>query len=436
MSSAEYFARAVVKKIQVRLFSFLFNLSSLIMSILIRNINSLYLGENPKSPLRGADLGKSNILKDAWLLIVHGRIADWGRMDNCPQRADEIIDANDGWVLPAFVDSHTHLVFAAAREQEFVYRLQGLSYHEIAEKGGGILNSAKRLQETTEEKLLEDAFERLQEVIKYGTGAIEIKSGYGLTVDAELKMLRVIRRLKEISPIPIKASFLGAHAMPIAFRENREAYLRQIIDEMLPKIANEGLADYIDVFCEKGFYSVEETDFILEAGTKYGLTPKIHTNQFNSMGGIECAIKHHARSVDHLEVLNDTEIEILKNSNTIATLLPTAPFFLNDEHFPPARKLVESGAAIALASDFNPGTTPSGNMQFVLSLACIKLRMLPEEAFNAATINGAFALDLGSELGSIEKGKKANLMITRPMPSLAFMPYYFGANVVERMIIS
>jgi imidazolonepropionase len=427
----------VVKKNTIStLSSFLFNLSSLIMSILIRNINSLLLGEKTTSALRGTDLGKTKILQNAWLMIVNGQIADWGTMANCPERADEIIDANDGWVLPAFVDSHTHLVFAAAREQEFVYRLQGLSYHEIAAKGGGILNSAGRLQETPEEKLLEDAHSRLLEVISYGTGAIEIKSGYGLTVDAELKMLRVIRRLKEISPIPIKASFLGAHAMPMEYKENREAYIKLITHKMLPTIAAEGLADYIDVFCEKGFYSVEETDLILEAGSKFGLTPKIHSNQFNSMGGIECAIKHHARSVDHLEVLNEMEIEQLKNSDTIATLLPTAPFFLNDPHFPPAKKLIDSGVAIALASDFNPGTTPSGNMQFVLSLACIKLRMLPEEAFNAATINGAFALDLGSELGSIEKGKKANLMITRPMPSLAFMPYYFGANVVERMIIS
>jgi imidazolonepropionase len=406
------------------------------MSILIRNIQQLHLGESSKTPLCGAALKSNNFLQDAWLLIVHGRIADWGSMNCCPERADEIIDAKGGFVLPAFVDSHTHLVFAAPREQEFVYRLQGLSYHEIAAKGGGILNSARRLQETSEEKLLEDAFGRLQELISYGTGAIEIKSGYGLTVDAELKMLRVIRRLKEISPIPIKATFLGAHAMPIEFKENRQAYLDLITEEMLPKIAADGLADYIDVFCEKGFYSPEETDMLLEAGSKYGLIPKIHTNQFNSMGGIEAAIKHNALSVDHLEVLNDAEISALSKHRTIATLLPTAPFFLNDEHFPPARKLVDAGVAIALASDFNPGTTPSGNMQFVLSLACIKLRLLPEEAFNAATINGAFALGLEGELGSIEKGKKANLMITRPMPSLAFMPYYFGANVVERMIIS
>jgi imidazolonepropionase len=282
---------------------------------------------------------------------------------------------------------------------------------------------------------LEDANRRLLEVIAQGTGAIEIKSGYGLSVEAELKMLRVIRRLKEISPIPIKATFLGAHAMPMEFRENREGYLTLITEEMLPRIAAEGLADYIDVFCEKGFYSVEETDRVLEAGSKYGLIPKIHTNQFNCMGGIEMAVKHKALSVDHLEVLNEAEIACLRNSGTIATLLPTAPFFLNDEHFPPARQLVEAGVALALASDYNPGTSPSGNMPFVLSLACIKLRLLPEEAINAATINGAFAMGLEDELGSIEKGKKANLIITKQMHSLAYIPYNFGGSVVERRIV-
>lgn len=406
------------------------------MSKLIVNIAKLYLGSDSKSPLFAHKLAEVNIIENAWLLIVHGRIADWGTMENCPDRADETIDAAGGYLLPAFVDSHTHLVFAAPREQEFVQRIQGMSYQEIAQKGGGILNSARRLSTCSEEQLLEDAFARLQEVISYGTGAIEIKSGYGLSVESELKMLRVIRRLKEISPIPIKASFLGAHAMPMEYKENRNAYIHQILDEMLPRIADEDLADYIDVFCEKGFYSTEETDLILNVGAKYGLKPKIHCNQFNSMGGIETAIKYNAVSVDHLEVLNDEEIAALANSKTIATLLPTAPFFLNDDHFPPARKLVESKVAIALASDFNPGTSPSGNMQFVLSLACIKLRLTPEEAFNAATINAAYALEMEGELGSISKGKKANLMITAPMPSLAFMPYYFGANLVKTMILS
>jgi imidazolonepropionase len=405
------------------------------MSLLIINIQGLLLGTHSKTPLIGDKLKTAEILDNAFLLIVHGRIADWGPMSACPERADEIIDAAGGFVLPAFCDSHTHLVYATPREQEFVYRIQGLSYQEIAEKGGGIINSARRLQEAHEDQLLEDAHRRLLEVIAQGTGAIEIKSGYGLTVEAELKMLRVIRRLKEISPIPIKATFLGAHAMPMEFRENREGYLTLITEEMLPRIAAEGLADYIDVFCEKGFYSVEETDRVLEAGSKYGLIPKIHTNQFNCMGGIEIAVKHSALSVDHLEVLNETEIACLRNSGTIATLLPTAPFFLNDEHFPPARQLVESGVAIALASDYNPGTSPSGNMPFVISLACIKLRLLPEEAINAATINGAFAMGLEDEMGSIEKGKKANLIITKPMPSLAYIPYNFGGSVVERRIV-
>lgn len=406
------------------------------MSTLIRNINSLLEGNNKLSgPLLGKDLMQVSILENAYLLVENGTIAAIGSMSQCPERADKIIDAAGGFVLPAWCDSHTHLVFAGPREQEFVYRLQGLSYQEIAEKGGGILNSANRLQAMPEEQLLEAAQQRLLELIKYGTGAIEIKSGYGLTVEAELKMLRVIRSLKSWSPIPIKASFLGAHAMPMAFRENREGYLSLIINEMLPQIAQEGLADYIDVFCEKGFYSVEETDRILEAGAKYGLRPKIHTNQFNSMGGIEVAVKHKALSVDHLEVLNEVEIDCLRNSQTIATLLPSAPFFLNDAHFPPARRLVEAGVAIALASDYNPGTSPSGNMPFVLSLACIKLRLLPEEAINAATINAAYAMGLEEELGSILIGKKANLIITKPMPSLAYIPYNFGSNIVHQMVL-
>jgi imidazolonepropionase len=327
------------------------------------------------------------------------------------------------------------LVFAAPREQEFVYRIQGMSYQEIAERGGGILNSARRLQAMEEEALFDASQKRLFEVIKTGTGAIEIKSGYGLTLEAELKMLRVIKRLKEISPIPVKSSFLGAHAMPMEFRENREAYLSVIINEMLPRIADQGLADYIDVFCEKGFYSVEELDRILEAGAKYGLIPKIHTNQFNSMGGIETAIKYKALSVDHLEVLNEDEIRILSQGNTIATLLPSAPFFLNDEHFPPARKMVDAGIPIALASDYNPGTSPSGNMSFVLTLACIKLRLLPEEAINAATVNAAFALGLENELGTIQVGKKANLILTKPIPSLAYLPYSFGSSCIEKVMV-
>lgn len=405
-------------------------------NILIKNIAGLVHSKNPiNQPLRGEALKQIDLLENAYLMIEDGIISDYGSMDSIPERADGEIDANGGFVLPAFCDSHTHLVFAAPREQEFVYRIQGMSYQEIAERGGGILNSARRLQAMEEEALFDASQKRLFEVIKTGTGAIEIKSGYGLTLEAELKMLRVIKRLKEISPIPVKSSFLGAHAMPMEFRENREAYLSVIINEMLPRIADQGLADYIDVFCEKGFYSVEELDRILEAGAKYGLIPKIHTNQFNSMGGIETAIKYKALSVDHLEVLNEDEIRILSQGNTIATLLPSAPFFLNDEHFPPARKMVDAGIPIALASDYNPGTSPSGNMSFVLTLACIKLRLLPEEAINAATVNAAFALGLENELGTIQVGKKANLILTKPIPSLAYLPYSFGSSCIEKVMV-
>lgn len=407
------------------------------MSTIIRNIGTLVQADNQMPALlKGAAMQQISSLDNAYVLIENGKIAAWGAMSECPERAVSIIDAGGGYVLPCWCDSHTHLVFAAAREQEFVYRIQGLSYHEIAAKGGGILNSARRLQAMPEEELLSAAYERLQEVIGSGTGAIEIKSGYGLTVDAELKMLRVIRRLKELSDIPIKATFLGAHALPMEFKENREAYLDLVLNVMLPQIAAEGLADYIDVFCEKGFFSVAETERILEAGAGYGLSGKIHTNQFNCMGGIQAAVKYNARSVDHLEVLNEAEIACLRDSNTMATLLPSAPFFLNDEHFPPARQLINAEVPVALASDFNPGTTPSGRMPFVLSLACIKLRMLPEEAINAATINGAYAMDLQAELGSISVGKRANLIITKPMSSLAYLPYAFGSEVVDRVLVN
>jgi imidazolonepropionase len=406
-------------------------------SMLIRNIQQLFLTDNQiTAPLRGDDLRQVNCLENAYLLVEDGRIAAFGPMAEAPERAERIIDAAGGAVLPTWCDSHTHLVFAAPREQEFVYRIQGLSYHEIAEKGGGILNSARKLQAMEEEELLASAYERLQEVIKTGTGAIEIKSGYGLTYEAELKMLRVIQRLKDLTEIPIKATFLGAHALPAEYKEKREAYLDLVLNKMLPDIADQGLADYIDVFCEKGFYSVEETERILEAGAKYGLKGKIHTNQFNCMGGIQAAIKHGALSVDHLEVLNEEEMAALRDSDTIATLLPTAPFFLNDDHRTPARALIESGAAVALATDFNPGTTPSGRMPFVVSLACIQLRMLPEEAINAATINAAYAMDLGDELGSIKVGKRANFMITKPMPSLAYIPYAFGSDVIKQVVVN
>lgn len=407
-------------------------------TILIKNIAQLVqvasTDQAPDLPLRGDQLSHLPTLANAWLLIRGERIEDFGQMDQCPERADQIIDATGKMVFPSWCDSHSHLVFAASREQEFVYRIQGLSYAEIAAKGGGILNSAKRLRETPEPQLFEQAWERLQKVKSYGTGALEIKSGYGLSYDSELKMLRVIQKLKQASDLAIKATFLGAHALPLAYKTDRKAYLDLVLNKMLPQIADEGLADYIDVFCEKGFYSVEEAEQIMEAGQRYGLQAKIHTNQFNCMGGIEAAVKHKALSVDHLEVVNEAEMACLSGTNTIATLLPSAPFFLND-HYPPARKLIDAGVAVAIASDYNPGTTPSGRMSFVVSLACIKMKMLPEEAINAATINGAYAMDLSADYGSIAKGKIANLFMTKQIPSLAYLPYAFGDDLVEKVLL-
>lgn len=403
-------------------------------SILIQNIKLLTQVRETVEPLKGAEMRDLPGLKNAWLLIDNQKIKDFGTMDTCPDNADEVIDATGRLVLPSWCDSHTHLVYAGSREGEFVDRINGLSYEEIARRGGGILNSAARLQDTPEEELFEQASLRLEEIQSYGTGAVEIKSGYGLNTEAELKMLRVIRRLKEKSKVAIKATFLGAHALPLKYKADRNAYLDLLIDEMLPKIADQGLADYIDVFCEKVAFSVEETEQVMEAGAKYGLKPKIHTNQFNCMGGIQASVKHGAISVDHLEVINEEEIDCLLNSNTIGTLLPSAPFFIND-HYPPARQMLDAGMAVALATDFNPGSTPSGRMPFVLSLACIKMRMSPEEAVNAATVNGAFAMELGSTHGSIAKGKVANVFITKPISSVAFIPYSFGSDLVDQVIL-
>jgi imidazolonepropionase len=375
-------------------------------------------------------------LENAYVLVENDKIIAYGKMEQWKeQQVDKVIDAKGAFVLPTWCDSHTHLVFAATREGEFIDKIQGVSYQEIARKGGGILNSARKLQNTPEEVLLASAYERLQEVRNYGTGAIEIKSGYGLTLDAELKMLRVIRQLKTMTQIPIKASFLGAHALPLEYKNNRSGYIDLIINKMLPQIAGEGLADYIDVFCEKVAFSVTETEQLMEAGARYGLKPKIHTNQFNCMGGIQASVAHQAVSVDHLEVINDAEIDCLLHSNTMATLLPSAPFFIND-HYPQARKMIDAGLGVALATDYNPGSTPSGNMPFVLSLACIKMKMLPEEAVNAATINGAHAMELSDSLGSISLGKKANLIITKPMQSIAYMPYAFGTNWIDKVMIA
>ena len=405
------------------------------MHKLIKNIKTLVQVGKLTVPLRGKSMATLPTINNAFLSIENGQIAGFGTMENCPENADEIIDATEKMVFPCWCDSHTHLVYAANREREFVDRIKGLTYQEIAQRGGGILNSARRLRDTPEEVLLENAYERLQEVIRYGTGAIEIKSGYGLTLESELKMLRVIRQLKEMTDVTVKATFLGAHALPPEYKDNRTAYIDLIVNEMLPRIAGEDLADYCDVFCEKVAFTPRETERIIAAGQECGLRSKIHTNQFNCMGGIQAAIKHKALSVDHLEVVNDDEITCLQNApNTIATLLPSAPFFIND-HYPPARKLIDADIPIALATDFNPGSSPSGNMSFVVSLACIKMRMTPEEAINAATINGAYAIEAEHRLGSISIGKQANIFITKKISSIAQLPYSFGSDLIETVFI-
>ena len=403
------------------------------MRLLITNIKQLCQVSTAKR-VYGKDMDCIPFIENAWLLADNGLIHSFGSMEDAPEvSVDELYDATGRFALPTWCDSHTHLVFAAPREQEFVDRIKGLSYEDIAKRGGGILNSAKRLNETSEEELYDQSLKRLHEVMAQGTGAIEIKSGYGLNTEAEMKMLRVIRKLKENSPIPIKANFLAAHAYPIDYKENKEAYINLIIDEMLPKIAAEGLADYIDVFCEKGFFEVPETERILEAGWKYGFKPKIHANQLHNSGGVQVGVKHNAVSVDHLECVGDAEIETLKGSNTIPTLLPAAAFFLGI-HYQPARKMIDAGLPVCLATDYNPGSCPSGNVPLLLTIACTQLKMTPEEAINAVTINGAAAMELENELGTIEIGKKANLIITKKIPSLAHIPYDFGNNPVEKCV--
>jgi imidazolonepropionase len=389
--------------------------------------------------LRGEKLAKLRTIDNAFLLVEGDRIVEFGAMHELeikvPHLPSQQVDCSGQFVLPAWCDSHTHLVFAKSREEEFVDKLKGKSYAEIAANGGGILNSARVLADTSEEELFRLAMLRLKEATAMGTGAIEIKSGYGLSVDAELKMLRVIKKLKQQSGLSIKSSFLGAHTFPLAFKENHAGYIDSIIHEMLPVIAAERLADYIDVFCEEGFFSVEEMEQICRAGAGYGLRPKLHVNQLNSIGGVKAGIALGAVSLDHLETMTDQDCADLENSDTIGTLLPTAAFFLRMQ-YQPARKLIDAGAAIALASDFNPGSSPSYNMNFVVALSCIQMKMLPEEAINAATINGAFAMQLQDEVGSISIGKKANLIFTKPIPSLAYLPYAFGSNLIDKVMIA
>jgi len=404
------------------------------MDILIKNIKGLVKSDHsPTQPLTGSALGVLDVVDDAYLCIDNGRIHSYGTMASLGElHANQVIDASNRFVLPSFCDSHSHIVFAGSREQEFVDKIKGLSYQEIASKGGGILNSAAKLQSTSQEELLAQSMPRVQEVIALGTGALEIKSGYGLTTADELKMLRVIQSLSQQTPLQIKATFLGAHAFPK--HKTRQQYLQEIIEEMIPQIAAEGLADYCDVFCEEGFFTVEESRMILEKGLEYGLQPKVHANQLNRSGGVQVGVALGAVSVDHLESIGDQEIELLQNSSTIATLLPGAAFFLNLP-FPPARKLIEAGVSISIATDYNPGSAPSGSMAMCCSFACINMRMTPEEALNAATINGAFAMGLEDQVGTITPNKVANVAITRPIPSLQYIPYAFAHNWVEQVIL-
>lgn len=405
-------------------------------TLLIRNIRLLVQTEkHPRRVVRGADMRHLPTIPNAFVLIEADRIAAFGPMEQCPQRADVVLDASGRLVLPSWCDSHTHLVFPAARDEEFVDRICGLSYEEIARRGGGILNSARRLRQMSEDALFESAWQRLCEVIAQGTGAIEIKSGYGLTTESELKILRVIRRLKAVSPIPIRATFLGAHAIPEEYRHRRNEYVDLIIHQMLPRVAEEDLADYCDVFCDRGFFTPQETERILQATWKFGLKPKIHANELANSGGVQVGVANGAISVDHLECIGHQEIELLRNSLTLPTLLPACAFFLGIP-YAPARQMLDAGLPLVLASDYNPGSAPSGRMAFVVALACIQMKMLPEEAINAATLNGACAMELENEYGSIAVGKKANLFITRPMTSVTQVPYFFGTDPVETVIVN
>ncbi len=406
------------------------------MKTLITNIQELLqIRDTSIKKVSGAEMAVLPSIKNAYLLLEEDCIADFGSMENCPNiTADVTIDATGKVVLPTWCDSHTHIVYAGNRVLEFVDRINGLSYEEIANRGGGILNSAKKLNETTEEELYRQSKVRLEEVMQQGTGAVEIKSGYGLTVDGELKMLRVIKRLSQNYPIKIKATFLGAHAFPTEYKDNHSGYIDLIVNEMLPKIAAENLADYIDAFCEMGYFSVEETERIMEAGKKYGLIAKIHVNQFNAINGIAACVKHNALSVDHLEVVTDEDIAVLKDSDTMPVALPSCSYFISIP-YTPARKMLDAGLPLALATDFNPGTTPSGNMNFVVATACIKMKMTPEEAINAATINGAYAMGISDTHGSISVGKKANIIISKLVTSFYQLPYAFGTNLIEEVFI-
>lgn len=407
------------------------------MRTLITNIKSLVqVEQTPRIAVCGQDMSSINCIDNAYLIIEDDKIADFGTMNQLQDtNADKIIDAKNRFVLPSFCDSHTHLVYSGSREIEYIDKIKGLSYEEIAKRGGGILNSAKRLQQASEEELYEDAMQRLEEIKSYGTGAVEIKSGYGLTTEAELKMLRVIRKLKENSPLTIKANFLGAHGVPMEYRGKQDKFVDLVIDEMIPRVVEEGLADFIDVFCDTGFFTVEETDRMLFAGVKNGLIPKIHANELDYSGGIQVGVKYNALSVDHLECVGEAEIQCLKASQTMPTILPGAAFFLNMP-YSPARTMINAGLPVAMASDFNPGSSPSGNMQMVLTFACVNYKLTPQEALNATTINSAYAMGISETHGSIARGKQANFYITKDIPTIEYIPYYYGTNKVERVFLN
>ena len=408
------------------------------MSLVIYNTGAIIqVRDNDIAFVTGKDMSDLPVLENGWLLVENDIIAAYGPMESIPPFSSDInrLDAGGGFLFPAFCDPHTHLVYAGSREKEYTDKIRGLSYEEIARRGGGILNSAKLLHETAEDELFRQSIDRVREIISFGTGAVEIKSGYGLATDDELKMLRVIRRIKQESPLTVRATFLGAHAFPGEYRDNRNAYVDLIVSEMIPAVASEKLADYIDVFCDQGFFTVQETERILSAGTAHGMRPKIHANELAFSGGIQAGVRHGALSVDHLEFTGDEEITALMGTGTMPTLLPGAAFFLGMTD-PPARKMIDAGLPVALASDYNPGSSPSGNMKLVMSLGCIRLRMLPEEVINAVTINSAYAMGLSETHGSITVGKKANFFITRNIPSYEYLPYAYGSNLVDKVILN
>ena len=406
------------------------------MSLLVKNIGCIVgIDESGRTKVAGKEMADIGMLENAWLLTDGERIGSYGTMDTLPhEEGHEVIDAKGGWLFPSFCDSHTHIVYAGSREQEFLDKINGLTYEEIAKRGGGILNSADRLHDTSEDELYRQAMERIDEIVAMGTGLVEIKSGYGLTLEDELKILRVIRRIKESAPLDVRATFLGAHAVGRAYKGRQSEYVEHVCNDMIPAVSKEGLADFVDVFCDKGFFTVEETAKIIETGARHGMRAKIHANELAISGGVEVGVEHKALSVDHLESMGNEQIETLRGGDTMPTMLPGCAFFLGIG-YPPARKMIDAGLAVALASDYNPGTAPSGNMRFVASLASIKMKMTPAEALNAATLNSACAMGESKDFGSITRGKKANFYITKPLPSLAFLPYAHQTPVIKTVVL-